>query len=254
MFLSVKNLSNYTIEATDGTIGHVHSFLFDDQNWAIRYLVVDAGTWLLGRKVLVAPAALGKPEGQMEVFPVGLTREQVKGSADIDTEKPVSRQQEIELHKYYNWAPYWVGTFGPTGILDAPVVPGVNTQGKESQPASVEAKEETDPHLRSTKEVLGYKIHAEDGQIGHVEDFIVHVDDWIIRYMVVDTRSWLPGRKVMISPDWWIKDISWADSEVVVDVTRDLIEGSPEFDPAYPVNREYETRLYDYYGRPKYWL
>ena len=101
--------------------------------------------------------------------------------------------------------------------------------------------------------MIGYKIHAEEGQIGHVEDFIVHEDDWAIRYMVVDTRNWLPGRKVIIPPDW-IKDISWMDSEVLVDVSKEVVKESPEFDPAAPVNREYETRLYDYYGRPKYWL
>lgn len=253
MLLSIKNLSNYKIEATDGSIGQVHSFLFDDQKWVVRYLVVDTGTWLPGRKVLIVPSALDKPEGQMEVFPVELTREQVKGSPDIDTEKPVSRQHEIELHEYYNWAQYWGGAFGPVTTPYAPVVPGVSKEGEKEQPAGEDAKEKTDPHLRSTKEVLGYKIHAEDGEIGHVEDFIVHEDDWVIRYMVVDTRDWLPGRKVIVPPDW-IKNISWADSEVFVNVTKEMIKSSPEFDPAAPVNREYEARLYDYYGRPKYWL
>lgn len=252
MFLSIKNLSNYKIEATNGSIGHVHSFLFDDQSWTVRYLVVDTGSWLPGRKVLITPAALGKPDGQIEVFPVELIREQVKNSPDFDTEKPVSRQQEIELYKYYNWIPYW-GSAGPLAAY-ADVAPVAPTQVEDEQPASAEAKGKTDPHLRSTKEVIGYKIHAEDGEIGHVEDFIVHEDDWIIRYVVIDTRNWLPGRKVIIPPDWWIKDISWADSEVVVNVKRDAIKNSPEFDPAEPVNREYETRLYDYYGRSKYWL
>jgi hypothetical protein len=253
MLLSVKNLSDYRIEATDGSIGRVHCFLFDDHSWVVRYLVVDTGTWLPGRKVLIRPSALDKPEGQMEVFPVELTREQVKNSPDIDTEKPVSRQQEIELHKYYNWAPYWAGNVGPAVAPYAPVAPNLSEQFKKEQPSGTETKGKNDPHLRSTKEVIGYKIHAEEGQIGHVEDFIVHEDDWAIRYMVVDTRNWLPGRKVIIPPDW-IKDISWMDSEVLVDVSKEVVKESPEFDPAAPVNREYETRLYDYYGRPKYWL
>jgi hypothetical protein len=253
MLLSVKKLSQYKIEATDGNIGQVHSFLFDDQSWVVRYLVVDTGTWLPGRKVLIAPSAIGKPNGQMEVFPVELTREQVKDSPDIDTEKPVSRQYEIELHEYYNWAPYWGGAFGPVTTPYAPVVPGVSKHDEKGQSVGEQAREETDPHLRSTKEVFGYKIHAEDDEIGHVEDFIVHENDWAIRYMVVDTRNWLPGKEVIIPPDW-IKSISWADSEVFVNVTKEMIKGSPEFDPAAPVNREYETRFYDYYGRPKYWL
>jgi hypothetical protein len=148
--------------------------------------------------------------------------------------------------------PYW-GSAGPLAAY-ADVASVAPKQVEEEQPANTEAKEQTDPHLRSTKELIGYKIHAQDGDIGHVEDFVVHEDDWIIRYMVIDTRNWLPGRKVIIPPDWWIKDISWADSEVVVNVKREDIKKSPEFDPAEPINREYETRLYDYYGRPKYWL
>jgi hypothetical protein len=254
MFLSVKKLSSYKIEAADGSIGKVHTFLFDDRNWSIRYLVVDTGTWLPGRRVLIAPAALGKPQAQMEVFPVELTREQVKKSPDIDTEKPVSRQQEIELHQYYNWAPYWGGTLDPIGIPYASAAADVSEKAEERESEDEQKKEKADPHLRSTKEVIGYKIHAEDGQIGHVEDFIAHVDDWIIRYAVVDTKDWLPGRMVLIPPDWWVREIRWADSEVEVNVSRDAIKDSPEFDPAEPVNREYETRLYDYYGRPKYWL
>ncbi|MCJ7717472.1 MAG: PRC-barrel domain-containing protein [Anaerolineales bacterium] len=246
MFLSIKNLSNYKIEATDGSIGQVHSFLFDDQSWIVRYLVVDTGTWLPGRKVLITPSALGKPEGRMEVFPVELTRDQIKDSPDIDTEKPVSRQLEIELHKYYGWAPYWGAGYG---AVVTPIVPPAKSDKEKAE----DLEQQVDQHLRSTKEVIGYHIQATDDEIGHVEDFIVHEDDWTLRYMVVDTKNWLPGKKVIIPPHW-IKKISWGDSEVIVEVARETVKGSPEFDPAEPVNREYETRLYDYYGRPKYWI
>jgi hypothetical protein len=113
-------------------------------------------------------------------------------------------------------------------------------------------KEKSDPELRSTKEVIGYRIKASDGEIGHVEDFIIDDQDWIIRYMVVDTRNWLPGRKVLVSPQW-IEKVSWADSEVRIDLSRKAVEQSPKYDPSTPVNREYEVRMYDYYGRPVYW-
>ncbi len=253
MLLSVKTLATYTIEAKDGNIGEVHTFLLDDQQWVVRYLVADTGKWLPGRKVLINPSALQKPEKQMDVFPVDLTREQIKNSPDIDVEKPVSRQQEIELHKYYNWGPYWTGAYGPISAPNVPVAPEVN-QPKES-PITPQAlnDEKTNPHLRSTKEIIGYRVHAEDGQIGHVADFIAHIEDWVIRYLVVDTRNWLPGKHVIIPPDW-IKEISWSKSEVMVDVSKETIKNSPQFDPTAPVNREYEIRLYDYYGRPRYWL
>lgn len=254
MLFSIKYLSDYKIEATDGGLGHVHSFLFDDQCWAIRYLVVDTGTWLPGRKVLIPPSALGKPEGQIDAFPVKLTREQVKKSPDIDTEKPVSRQQEIDLYKYYNWTPYWGIGGGPIPTGYAPVIPPMRDE-PSTDPSDVSSSPEDtgDPHLRTTKEVIGYHIHAEDGQIGHVEDFLVDDTNWTIRYIIVDTRNWLPGKNVLVSPDW-IKDISWADEEVVVSVVKEKVKDSPEFDHTIPVNREYETRLYGYYGWPPYWI
>jgi hypothetical protein len=249
MLRSIKNLSEYRIESIDGNIGHVDSFLFDDQNWTVRYLVVDTGTWLPGRKVLIVPSALGEPEGQLEVFPVELTRDEIEKSPDIDTEKSVSRQHEIELHKYYNWSPYWAGSIGPP----VPIYTPESSETEEGEREKSQDRKKVNPHLRSTHEVIGYKIHAENGQIGHIDDFIVHEKDWMVRYIVVDTRNWLPGKKVLIPPNW-IKNIDWRNSEVVANVKKEVIKDSPEYDPSAPVNREYETRLYDYYGRPKYWL
>lgn len=257
MLLSMKNLSDYKIEAADGSIGHVYGFLFDDQSWAIRYLVVDTAYWLPGRKVLIALSALGKPEGPMDAFPVDLTREQVKNSPDINTEKPVSRQQEIELYQYYHWAPYWNTGFDPIATPYAPVIPPMSRQqqAEMEQPTGTEGEHASsgDPHLRSTKEVTGYKIHAKDGLIGHIEDFLIDDANWIIRYMVVDTRDWLPGKKVIMPPQW-VKEINWEQAESIVDVTKETVKNSPAFDPSEPVSREYETRLYDYYGWPAYWL
>jgi hypothetical protein len=168
----------------------------------------------------------------------------VKNSPDINTDKPVSRQCEIELHKYYDWTPYWAG-----GGFTAPVI---QPASKEKEQAARQAKEKVDPQLRSTQEVIGYNIHAADGDIGHVKDFILEDENWIIRYMVIDTRNWLPGRNVLVSPIW-VEKISWPDSKVYVDMLKAKIKESPMYDPSTPVNREYETRLYDFYGRPKYW-
>jgi hypothetical protein len=113
-------------------------------------------------------------------------------------------------------------------------------------------EQESDPHLRSTREVIGYHIQARDGEIGHVEDLIVEDEIWFIRYLVIDTRNWLPGRKVLVAPAW-AEQVNWVERRVYLDLSRETVKNSPEFDPSMPVNREYEVRLYDYYGRPKYW-
>lgn len=244
MLRSVHNLGKFTIGARDGEIGQVHAFLFDGHTWVVRYLVVDTGKWLPGRKVLITPAALGRPDWENRVFPVDLTREQVKNSPDIDVDKPVSRQREVELHSYYDWAPYWGVGYGAVAPTAQPAM--VDRQ-------AVQEAAKGDPNLRSTREVKGYRIHATDDEIGHVDDFIVSDEDWVIRYLVVDTRNWLPGRHVLISPEW-VENIGWEEQEVWVGVTKQAVKDSPEYDSSTPVSREYEEQIYDYYSRPKYWL
>lgn len=254
MLRSIKSLVGYKILATDGEIGKVHEFFFDDERWVVAYLVVDTGNWLPGRKVLIAPVAVGKPNPALQMFPVALTKEKVKNSPDIDVDKPVSRQFRNELNMYYGWDSYsW-----PLGGYHAvphrpPSITEMDIRGAQADRLVAEEKGQDDPHLRNTREVIGYHIQAADGEIGHVEDFILDDETWDIRYMVIDTKNWLPGRKVLISPNW-VSSIKWSDRNVFVDLSREAIKKSPEYDSTAPINREFEVRLYDYFGRPKYWL
>jgi hypothetical protein len=249
MLRSTKELRGYTICATNGDIGKVHEFYFDDLIWIVRYLVVDTGNWLPGRKVLLWPGVLGQPDWEAHALPVGLTKERVESSPPISADEPVSRQMETDLYTYYGWPPYWRGGLSPLGVGAAAAAETLARAVAEKERTE---DQESDPHLRSTREVIGYHIQARDGEIGHVEDLIVEDANWFIRYLVIDTRNWLPGRKVLVSPAW-AEEVNWAERKVHVGLGREAIENSPEFDPSLPVNREYEVRLYDYYGRPKYW-
>jgi sporulation protein YlmC with PRC-barrel domain len=245
----MNELRGYRLLATDGKIGSVEDFLFDDQNWTNRYLVADTGHWLPGKLVLISPVSLAKPDWREGVFPVRLTREQIQNSPGIDTHKPVSRQHETELHRYYGWPAYWAAYAGPESEMETAEVAAASYEARRQ--AAVRTSE-GDPHLRSIREVTGYSIHASDGEIGHVEDFIVDADNWVIRYMVVDTRKWLSGKEVLVAPRW-IREVRWDERSVHVDLSKEQIKHGPPFDPTQPVNREYEVQLYDYYGRPKYW-
>jgi uncharacterized protein YrrD len=238
----MRRLFGYQLTATDGLLGKADDFYFDDYTWTIRYMVADTGTWLPGRQVLISPQSVGEADWAAGILPVSLTMKQVEESPSIGADLPVSRQQEVELAEYFRWAPYW----------GAPVGPGVPVPVPRRKPDEDSEETPGDPHLRSVHEVIGYHIQAVDQKIGHVEDFIVDTDAWAIRYMVVDTRNWLPGRKVLVSPGW-VESVNWEEKRVHASLTGDAIRNSPEFDPGEPVNRKYESHLYDYYGRPKYW-
>jgi hypothetical protein len=239
MLRSIEELYGYTIHATDGEIGKVREFYFDDEFWTIRYLVLDTGGWLSGRQVLIAPAAFGQPDWGSHTFPLRLTKQEVEDSPPISADQPVSQQLQLDLHGYYGWPHYWAGT-------------GIGMPFVVTPPRPYEEDNPGDPHLRSSREVIGYHIQAADDEIGHVEDFIVQDNGWVIRYMVVDTHNWLPGKKVLVATDW-IEAVNWAERQVHVGLRRENIEEGPEFEPGMPVSRTYEQRLYDYYGRPVYW-
>jgi uncharacterized protein YrrD len=244
---SIKSLIGFTIGATDGEIGKVTEFYFDDHTWTIRYLIVETGSWLNHRKVLIAPEALLKPDWEHEIFPVILTKEQVKHSPDIDTEQSVSRQHEIEMYKYYPWTSYW-GGFGGMGTS------GMMTQVREPLNVAVHnennltAKDSSgDPHLQSTHKVKGYTVHAVDGEIGDVEDFIVDESTWKLDFLVVDTGHWLPGKKVLISPKL-IKEIDWDTSTVVVNAKVEEVKNSPKYDSSQHVNEAHKKDIDNYYA------
>lgn len=248
MLRSLKELRGYNLLATDGEIGKVYEFYFDDRTWTIRYLVADTDSWLSNRLVLLSTIALGQPQWKDKSFPVEVSRETVENSPPIEKDEPVSRQKEKVLHKYYNWPSYWTGT----GFMGE-AIPYIPPQKEPAEEAVEEEGESADSHLRSTREVGTYFIQATDGEIGHVDDFIVDDLNWKIRYIVVDTSNWLFGKKVLVAPSW-IGKVDWFDKKVHIDLDRDTIKNSPEFDAATPVNRKYEEILYDYYGRPKYWI
>lgn len=249
MLRSLDELRNYVLVARDGEIGRSKDFLFDDEQWAVRYMVADTGKWLPGREVLISPLAIGGSDWENRRLEVDMSRDAVEASPPLERNAPVSRLYEMRLSRHYRWPIYW----GGGGVWGPHTIP---RELIREAPASQESEEDLDledperSHLRSVKEVTGYHIRAADGEIGHVEDFIANDTTWSIPFMAIDTRNWLPGRKVLVAPDW-ITSMNWADRHVAVDLTREAIKTSPKFDPSAPVNQGYVERLYDYYGRPR---
>jgi hypothetical protein len=263
MLRNLKELENYKISATDGEVGHVKDFYFEDDAWVVRYFVVDAGSWLSSRMVLISPISVHHPDWVERTLPVSITREQVKNSPDIDTDKPVSRQNEAQYMGYYGYPYYWggVGMWGE-GLYPYTMIPGYVDEGGDriEREREMEAylrderarHRNDDPHLRSCNAVTGYHIEAIDGEIGHVSGFLVDDETWAIRYLIIDTSNWWMGHKVLIAPPW-IKDVRWSDQIVSVDLSRETIKNAPPYDSAADWSREQELSLYRHYGRNGYW-
>lgn len=245
MLSQAKTLKGYKLNSRDGEIGKVNDFYFDDRHWTVRYLVADTGSWLTGRQVLLSPYALGAVDPMGKDIVVDLTKKQIEESPSLDSDKPVSRQFEESYYGYYGMPIYW-GGFYSWGANPAPI------QDRSKWSNSPRGEKAWDPSLRSTHDVTGHHIQATDGEIGHVDDFIIDSETWAIRYLIVSTRNWWPGKKILISP-LWIDRVSWPESKVFVGLTRETIKKSPEYNEAALLNREYESSLYRHYNRPGYW-
>lgn len=249
VYQRAESMYGFTMEAKDGAVGKVKDLYFDDQDWTIRYLVIDTGPWILGRKLLFSPDGLATPNWDEKIFPVELTKDEVEKSPEIDLEKPVSPQHLMDLHAYYEW-PSW--TYLPMASSMYPVLTPRPFSSNEDKFNTPQQKQTPNyPHLRSAKEVVGDSIQAKDGKIGHVEDFFIS-DTWTIRYMLVDTKDWLPGRKVLVSP-MQILRVAWPTHNVYVDLTRTQIKDSPAYDPANPIEPAYELEYFRKLGVDPYW-
>jgi hypothetical protein len=234
MLQSIKQLLGNKLNATDGDIGHVKDFYFDDQNWAVRYLVADTGSWLPGRQVLLSPHAFGGLRQDGKILRVNLTRKKIEDSPAIESHKPVTRQHEDAYHRYYGWPGYWLGDgmwgMGGGSILETPArtVPGGSTPANGPQPKRADAR------LRSTQAVSGYHLQATDGIVGHVCDFLMDVKNWTIGQLVVKVGHRFTGNEVLI-PAGNVDRVSYDDSTVFVKLTKEAVEQSPAYHPA-PVN------------------
>jgi hypothetical protein len=225
MLHNIHALYGVRLGALDGEFGHVKDFYVDDQNWAVRYLIVDTGSWLTGRQVLISPHAFGGLDSSEKILCVKLTKQQIEDSPLIETHMPVSRQFEENYYRHYGLPYYWQGD-GLWGMTPLPIImmPPANNEEQPALPDSL--PEDSDPHLRSTRELHGYHLHATDGSIGHLTDFLVDDHSWAIRQLVVKTGSWFAGKEVLI-PTSSVRQIVYPEQMVYLDLTQAAIKASP---------------------------
>jgi hypothetical protein len=255
MIRSMEHMKKFEIVASDGRIGAVNDFYFDDERWAIRYVVVDTGRWLPGRRVLISPLSISRSEWGAQQLLLSISRDQVKDSPGIDTHQPVSRRHERDYFDYYGYPYYWgqAGMWGAHAIPMLPTPEQIASRRAAAEEVERKAAEQGDTHLRSAAEVSGYVIRALDGELGHVENLLFDDISWAIRYFVIDTSNWWVGNHVRIAPEW-IADISWPDRSVSVNVTRQRLKSAPRYDHAEHVDRQWEADYYQHLQQPGYWL
>ncbi|MDR3438141.1 PRC-barrel domain-containing protein [Telmatospirillum sp.] len=252
MLLVGSALKGYATEASDGRLGKVSDFLFDDETWMIRWLVVDTGAWLAGRKVLLHPSAIGHIDNVRQTLALALTKAQVEGSPLISRDQPISSQMESHLFGYYGCDHDWESNYFGTGANGSPLASQPYFGAPSPEDIRVDPHpEKEDQHLHSMTSVTGYHIHGTDGDIGHVESFLIDAASWGIRYFVVDTKNWWLGQHVLVSP-YAVQKIRWSDRQIRLDVTRDQVKSCPPWDPIHTTDQTYEKKLHSHYGWPGY--
>lgn len=242
-FRRMRDFTTLVLEGMDGQVGRVQDLYFDDHTWAVRYLIVRTGGWLMGRDVLMAPIAVGGIDDTNSLMRINLRREQIEQAPSIEKAKPLSRLYEEAYYKHFRWLPYW--QLDMTGLTNAIPHAGRPVTGLDETFPS-EPLEQS--RLRSGAEVAGYGIHAKDAEIGHLEDLVIDDEDWIVRYVEVDTRNWLPGKKVLAQTGR-IEQIDWHSRSVAMSLSRHAIESAPSYDPSMLITPDYEIRLFTHYAK-----
>lgn len=250
MLIRAKELKTFTIDATDGEIGQVLDFYFDEDRWTVRYIVVDSGAWFSASTLLVSPAAIFSIDSPGRYINTSLSRLEVKNSPTFDRRLPLLRHSEIAYHDYFHYAYYWAGpnlwgsAANPSEIRNVAAAQGGITA------SFAHATEHT--HVHSAESVNGFQIAAVDSDVGYIKDFLLDDETWAIRYLIIDTGNWWPGKQIMLAPQW-ATEVRWAERRVYVDLALEDIKNSPEFYESGLIDRAYEQRLHNYYGRSHYW-
>jgi hypothetical protein len=241
MIISSKILQGYSLHSHDGDLGTAKDFYFDDRHWAIRYLVAETGRWLTSRQVLISPYALGEVMLKTKRIDIDLSKKQIEDSPPLGSNVPVSMQFERDYYGYYGWPVYW-----GTPLMWGYYPDIVRNKGKQTVVTHEDHK--WDHHLRSTREVRGYHLQATDGEIGHMEDFLIDDETWAIRYLVINTGNWWSGKNILVSPTW-IHRVSWSESKIYIDISREEVKKAPEYFGERMLTKEDENALHRHYHR-----
>ena len=248
MLRSLKPLENFTVTASNGEVANVVDFLFDDEAWKVKKIVMETRGLIKGGRILVAsPKALANINWAGRLFHLALTREDVDRVPGVDLDVPIPASGPTEGHRFFGYDYY----LGHDEIWSSDADNGLFADGHWAEAPLRLYGGKGEAHLRSIKAIRGYHLQARDGPIGHLEDLLIDDQSWDVRFMAVDTRQWGPGHRVLVAPDH--ARVSWREKKIFVDLPQEVVRESPPWDPSIEVDRDYEARLHAHYSRPVHW-
>ncbi|MFP4377388.1 MAG: PRC-barrel domain-containing protein [Spirochaetales bacterium] len=251
MLFRLENIEGAKVHATDGSIGKVRTFLFDDEKWVVRYVVTKHGFWVFGNDVLISPLSVDGTVDEGQAIRVKLTKDQIKNAPTADHRKPISRRKEEEFYRYHQLPIYWGGA-GLWGTAMTPMEAGTVTYKPSAYMDEESSVENEDYHIRSTQEVIGYDVQAAGEKVGKVGGFVIEGSNWAVRYIRIEAKDTIGGGNLYVSPHW-VDDISWIEADLKLDIGADRLMDVPVVGTTGSISREEEEKLHDFFQQPRYW-
>lgn len=222
MLQDTKRITGRIVQALDGEVGHVSDFLFDDTYWSLRYLVVETGPWLDGRKILLAPESFERNALYIsDPLPTKVSRTKISSSPLFEMDQIIYRAYEEDYYDYYGWSAYWENSNSEANAISAMIGPA---QMREIVPGRI--------HLRSVSSIAGFRLQANDGTIGHVASFTIDTRNWTVAEIVVETGHWYLGKQILVLPES-VERINYEDSTVFVRLSLEDIRSTRANDVAH---------------------
>ena len=238
MYRSLKQIQHYSLLTKNEEACKLEDLFFNETTWKTQYLVVKTGSFFSARNVLLNPVIVEKIIDADKKIQLLISNDHVKKCPSVNSVLPISLEAELLLAKYWEWIPKDAeGPLPPEAGHSIEVE--AETESKDLSERAAESK------LRSYEEVKGYTIYAPDGHFGHIEDFLFD-DDWLIRYAVVDTRNWIPGKRVLL-PVGQIEEVKWAEHSLHVEASCELVKSAPAYDESKGVTPEDEEAVRNHF-------
>lgn len=229
MYYLTSTLKKYSIYATDGEMGKVHDLYFDDERWGLRYAVVDSRKWLPGRRVLLSPATFDSINDEEGFVKANEDKETIRNSPKVPEGQPITKEVEKSLTGYYGWSRYWTDSL-VGGIQPRPYNDLRNEAlAKDQMQQELNLNNDKDHDLRSAGETMDYKVHADNGKLGHAADLVFDDHYWKMRYLVVQGEG-LPNEDQYYLIDLQdVESVDWFDGDIYVKGSLESIKNKKSY-------------------------